>query len=147
MVKGLIAKQSLLERFASRHSLHAAVALPANLAMLPLRDKDLGSFLAPPFSRDPEAEYYLSGQFLEELAAASHGSILMYFETEYFGGVGAQAAAVFRDGELVFGPESGKRPINHALKLLGVQVTPPAHDEFEALGLHRRRSTEEWLRG
>jgi hypothetical protein len=89
---------------------------------------------------------YLSEQLIRELKiASSHGS-LVYFETEYFGGNGAQGAAVFREGELIFGPQSGSfGPINQALAVVGVRVVPPASDEFETAGLHRHRHTEDWL--
>jgi len=70
----------------------------------------------------------------------------MYFETSYFGGRGGQGAAVFQDGEIVFGPQwADTGPINRALGLLGVEVAPPAQDEFEAIGLHRHRDTEGWI--
>jgi hypothetical protein len=145
-VTGLVGKMETLERFADKHSLHRPVSLAKHLAILPLRDDDIDSFLAPPLTGFPKGFVYLSGQLLRELEAASRQGILLYFETEYFGGVGAQGAAVFRDGALVFGPSSAERgPINQALAMLGVRVMPPARDEFETVGLHRRRHTEDWL--
>ena len=72
----------------------------------------------------------------------------MYFETEYHGGHGGQGAAVFQNGELTFGPQWDELgPINHALMLLGVQIEPPAIDEFDTVGLCRHRTTEDWLTG
>ena len=71
----------------------------------------------------------------------------MYFETDYFGGAGCQGAAVFRSGATVFGPKSAEHgPINEALSLLGVRCVAPAHDEFETVGLHRHRRTDDWLK-
>ena len=71
----------------------------------------------------------------------------MHFETEYDAGLGGQGAAVFKDGELIFGPHwDGISPINRALKLLGVRGENPRRDEFQTVGLHLHRSTEEWLK-
>ena len=79
------------------------------------------------------------------LQTLSARSTLLYFETEYFGGMGTQGAAVFRDGELVFGPQAAELgPINNALAVLGVRTVPPAVDEFETVGLQRHRSVEDW---
>jgi hypothetical protein len=62
-------------------------------------------------------------------------------------GLGGQGAAVFEDGELVFGPQcEGIGPINHALKLLGVRVENPGLDEFQTVGLHLYRSSFGWLK-
>jgi hypothetical protein len=72
--------------------------------------------------------------------------MLMYFETDYFGGLGCQGAAVFQHGELIFGPQSAKTgAINQGLKLLGIRIKPPAQDEFETIGLDRHRDTERWI--
>jgi hypothetical protein len=145
-VTGIVAKPGALEAFADKHSLHQPVPLGEGLAILPLRDDDLDLFLKPPLTSYPEGFTYLSEQLVVELKLASAGWIIMYFETEYFGGSGGQGAAVFRNGEVVFGPKSAEYgPINEALAILGVQVVAPAHDEFETVGLHRHRHTEDWL--
>jgi hypothetical protein len=145
-VTGLIAKSETLDSFAQRHSLHAPIALCEGLAILPLRDEDIDSFIKPPLTGHSPGFIYLSEQLRSELAAASAGAYLMYFETEYFGGNGVQGAAVFHNGLLAFGPKSAQSgPINDALALLGVMTKPPAPDEFEHAGLHRHRHTEDWL--
>src|SRR5262249_13831328 len=145
-VTGLIANPTILETFAREHSLHRPVALAGGLAILPLRDVDIDSFLAPPCDYDDEHLQYLSRQLIDLLRRSSLQGPLMYFETEYFGGSGGQGAAVFQDGEVIFGPTWGTiGTINQALKLLGVRVAPPAHDEFDTVGLGRHRHTERWL--
>jgi hypothetical protein len=102
----------------------------------------------PPLTGYAEGFNYLSEQLVRELKIGSSSGCLVYFETEYFGGDGSQGAAVFREGELIFGPQSASfGPINDALAILGVRVVPPACDEFEAVGLHRHRNTEDWLVG
>lgn len=80
---------------------------------------------------------------------------IAYIETEYFGGIGRQSAAVWRNGTLVFGPEqTGNEDaatplldgaINRAVRLLGVN-RGNACDEFEALGLNKYRSNEDWIK-
>src|SRR5262249_48891583 len=135
-VRGLISKLEPLEAFACGHSLRRPIALPAGLSILPLRDTDLDAFLERPSSSNPEHTNILAEAFIDVLCTASRGEALVYFETDYFGGRGIQTAAVFRDGALVFGPESAEfGPINAALRLLGVGVTPPAADEFDTVGL------------
>jgi hypothetical protein len=67
-------------------------------------------------------------------------------ETDYVGGNGAQAAAVYRGVVEVMPPEStaigpvraSKGPINRALRSLGVMTTGGC-DEFETVGLDRYR--------
>jgi hypothetical protein len=145
-VTGLIAKSTILEAFSREHSLHLPIALSSQLALLPLRDMDLDSFLVAPASCDFEGFEHLSKQLLNELRRASHQGQLMYFETEYFGGLGGQGALVFQNGELIYGPQWAEvGPINQGLKLLGVSIEPPAQDEFEIVGLGRHRHTEGWL--
>lgn len=145
-VTGLIAKPAMLARFAQKHSLHVPITLAEGLAILPLRDEDIDSFLRPPMTGHPKGFSYMSEELASELKSASIGGALMYFETEYFGGTGTQGAAVFQDGTLIYGPAAAEfGPINKALALLGVGVVAPAADEFETVGLQRHRSTEDWL--
>jgi hypothetical protein len=145
-VTGLIAKPTLLEAFASRFSLHSPAPLNQGLAFLPLRDEDIDSFVSPPQSGYAEGFTYLSEQLAGVLSDASHAGSIVYAETDYFSGLGVQGAAVYLNGVLVFGPKSAAAgPINDALRLIGDTVTIPDVDEFEAVGLARYRSTDDWL--
>jgi hypothetical protein len=145
-VTGLVAKLELLEAFAAQKSLHQPVAIGQGFALLPLRDEDIDSFI-PSSLTDSVADFlYFTESLRTEFARASIGGDIVYFEADYFGGKGAQGAAVFSGGLLVYGPTSAATgPINEALRRLGVKVVAPAKDEFEALGLNRHRSTEDWL--
>ncbi|HVF68275.1 MAG TPA: hypothetical protein VM914_11455 [Pyrinomonadaceae bacterium] len=69
-----------------------------------------------------------------------------YVEAEYFGGTGGQAAVVWRHGETVFGPVHSDDAINRALRVFGVEAGGGL-DEFDAVGLGLRRSTDDWLEG
>lgn len=86
----------------------------------------------------------MSASLANLLSDLSADGPVAYIETEYFGGAGDQAAAVWKDRELAFGPEKQEiGPINAALAHLGV-TTEGDRDAFEAVGLHRHRSTEGW---
>jgi len=76
--------------------------------------------------------------------ALSKGSAIAYMETEYFGGEGYERSAVFRDAHVILGPLDGAGAINGALRALGV-AAQPGQQEFDAVGLGRHRSLEEWL--
>jgi len=145
IVTGLVARHAALRAFAAARTLPAPIALTETLSLLPLGPDELDRLMP-----DEQREFYGGFNFLSpRLAAvfkrASAHATLLYFETEYFGGMGNQGAAVFRDGELVFGPQAAELgPINNALAVLGVRAVPPAVDEFETVGLHRHASVEAW---
>ena len=70
---------------------------------------------------------------------------IAYVEAEYFGGTGGQSSIVWDKAEVKLGPISGEiGPINQALRLLGAKVLS-ARDEFEAVGLNRKRHMEDWI--
>nr|WP_298165895.1 hypothetical protein [uncultured Pseudomonas sp.] len=145
-VTGIIARPAVLASFASEKSLHPPVALPAGLALLALRDRYLDSFLPLPLTGGAEGFTYLSDQLLTVLFQLSSQGAVMYFETEYFGGVGTQGAIAMVDSRTIYGPQASESgSINRALAMLGVQVQPPACDEFDTLGLGRHRSAEDWF--
>jgi hypothetical protein len=145
-ITGLIAEPQLLPSFASQKSLHRPVALNHGLGFLPLRDEDIDSFTAPPQTGYPEGFNYLSEQLATEIARASQDGVIVYIETEYFGGTGSQGAALFENGALTYGPKSAELgPINEALRMIGVTSDASAVDEFEAVGLTRHRSNADWL--
>lgn len=145
-VTGLIARAEILQPFARDRSLHSPVPLYADLVILPLRDRDLDSFLKPPLTGYPEGFTYLASSLVQELLAASAEGNLMYFETEYFGGAGSQGAAVFRAGKFAYGPKAAVAgPINEALALLGVPSSSSGVDAFQTVGLGRYRWTADWL--
>lgn len=145
-VTGLIARRAALQAFAAAHALPAPVALTEVLALLPLGQDALDQLLPQPQLQFHAGFNYLSQGLSDLLCRNSQRATLLYFETEYFGGEGTQGAAVFRDGELVFGPQSAELgPINNALALLGVKPLPPAIDEFETVGLQRHGDNDSWL--
>jgi hypothetical protein len=81
-----------------------------------------------------------------EAAALSRGRAVVFVSAEFFGGVGEQAATLYRDGREERRFAAGYHAINEALAALGITAEPP-NDAFDTLGLGRYRRTEEWLSG
>jgi hypothetical protein len=66
-------------------------------------------------------------------------------ETDYFGGQGDQAAAVYRGDRVVMAPKAGAvGPINEALRHLGVRALPGL-DEFDTVSLRHFRDFDNLL--
>ena len=146
VLTGNVGSPEALQHFCKEQSLRSPIPLPQGLAILPLREKDVASILGAFTTGHVEGFNYLSEQMEDVLRLASSGSQLVFFETEYFGGVGSQGAVLFSNGTVAYGPKVAETgPINEALSLLGVRVSPSAHDEFETIGLHFHRGSEEWL--
>src|SRR5262245_17969674 len=63
-------------------------------------------------------------------------------ETDYYAGLGAQYAVVYRGATEVMPPAKGESgPINQALRILGVG-TKHGNDEFDTIGLGNYRSVD-----
>ena len=77
----------------------------------------------------------------EELSAQCS---LAYVEVELFGGAGTQAHAIFSAGKQVGPVVVSDSAVNQALRYLGFGKGE-AFDEFEAVGLGKCRSTDDWL--
>lgn len=67
---------------------------------------------------------------------------IAFVETDYFGGAGTQSATVWLNR--IKKDFNDIDAINQALKLIGVHADGYA-DEFDAVGLDRFRSNEDWL--
>ena len=78
------------------------------------------------------------------LGRLSATGVVAYVEADFFGGRGEQRCVVWRKGTLVLGPLEEDHAINRALGRLSVRHGL-FHDEFEAVGLSKHRSNEEWL--
>jgi hypothetical protein len=104
----------------------------------------LGAELSLPDLEDPAEAARLTGAIVPFTQALSlmplQGAVALVF-TQYSGGVGAQAAAVVREGALVFGPAVAIDAINTALAHLGVQPES-GQDLFDSVGLGQWRSMD-----
>jgi hypothetical protein len=138
------------------------VLLPGGLAMVPVT-RELVAGLDP----DAVGDERISPRWplLRQPAAAlarqvSAGRRALYIAGETFGGAGIQEAIGWQDGRLLYGPsgtcdlESGLEhgyhliprrdgAINAGLRVLGVRASQ-GQDEYQAIGLARRRHTEDW---
>ena len=133
-----------MNRILDGHSNLTAVDLRDDLRLIPLDDDDLDS-LASDFSTTTEGFNYLSPGLASFLSAQSAGGQLAYVETEYFGGMGSQAAISFGHGStLPPTPLTGDEAINRALRCISVTSTVPGVDEFDYIGLSRHRLTSGW---
>ena len=74
-----------------------------------------------------------------------HG-LIAYVEAEFFGGCGAQAHVLFKDGVALGSPVIAEDAINQALRHFGI-LPGGYHDEFAAVGLGRFRDTDDWTGG
>jgi hypothetical protein len=121
-----------------------AIPLVDGLSLIPLDDDALDS-VAADYSQTADGFSYLSPSLAAFLAEHSSHAALVYFETDYFGGDGTQAAVAYRDGHpLSPTPSSGDGAINRALGCLG--ITPNgAFDAFAYVGLSRYRHTSDWI--
>jgi hypothetical protein len=150
-INGFIATYEALSNAA--HSLNAArvCRLGGGFGFLPLTDEVARL-------EDPASEFAQFHRLTEPMVAwalaQSHRFPIAYIETDYFGGDGAQASVMWRNGSVDFGPIETvddhahrtpleKGAINQAVRRLGVQ-RGNALDEFEALGLGNFRDNEDW---
>ena len=129
---------------------HPVVALDRGLALLPMTELVLEEIVPGGEYRGALGFVGLPDGFDRVLAGWSVDGPVAYVEANFFGGIGAQRAIVWLAGELAFGPvgdevgrPSGPSPISRALARLGV-ARAAALDEFDAVGLGRHRTTEDW---
>ncbi|MBI3410792.1 MAG: hypothetical protein HY040_20845 [Planctomycetes bacterium] len=156
-IHGFIAKFEPLCHAARRLPNDRVLRLPLGFGFLPITEEIGGEAEPVPFD-------FLNRLTVRLSAWAENESVffsLAYIETDYFGGIGTQAAIVWKSGRVAFGPQQSKsewveqrlispplleNAINRALRLIGVDRGTVV-DEFEALDLGRHRSDERWLFG
>ncbi|HEU0053675.1 MAG TPA: hypothetical protein VFQ39_10875 [Longimicrobium sp.] len=95
-----------------------------------------------------EDTFFMLGTGLARLGAwlSRDGETAAYVETDYFGGTGTQAVIVWRDGVIARRAEKARLGvISSALTVyLGVEKGTE-HDAFDAVGLDRHRSNDDWV--
>jgi hypothetical protein len=95
-----------------------------------------------PAETTPEQVAATLGGLIGRLATVGLMGPVVVAVTEYFGGQGTQQSAVIELGTLSHGPFVGGDAISRGLRLAGVDKGECA-DEFEAVGLHRWRFTDD----
>jgi hypothetical protein len=163
-IQALIASSDILESIQRTYPAARVIPLPQNLALLPVT-KAFADDIAQIKSSSVRLAFHQFTQLTEAVAEfakeLSATAPVVYAETDYFGGRGAQAAIVWKNGEVVFGPLVTKNidddqqgvfattlsdeAINQALRRIGVVLTS-TRDEFDAVGLGRYRSNDDWLK-
>jgi hypothetical protein len=144
----LVARAAVLAPPAAALRTTRPLPLRFGLAILPLPEPALAELNGP----EPPPPLYLQLADLTPpvaafAAAASALGPVAFLEADYAGGVGYQAAVLWRAGRIALGPLHGERPgpINQALAQLGVRP-PDGCDEVDALGLDLESTSAAWLR-
>jgi hypothetical protein len=139
-ISGLVAAPHVLTSFATEHHLRAPIPLDQGFALLLLLDDDLDAMMPAPQAGRVEGFVYLSAQLDQLLRRGSAAGPLVYLETDYFGGIGTQAAVAYGRGDVLVAPRASEAfgPINDALRAIGARAVPPA-DEFWSVGLQHHR--------
>jgi hypothetical protein len=123
------------------------ISLPQGMSLVPLTERHFGggqSDILPDEEATVSNARMLSQSVSALASEISKSGIVAYIEAKFWAGVGTQAAVVWKDGSVTFGPVIGGDAINQALRLLGVD-RGDARDEFDALGLGKYRHTAEWI--
>lgn len=145
-LKAVIASSGLLTAAARDLAPARVVGLRQGMALIPMSDA-LSEAVADP-AQTPRTDFWdLPAGFDRVLAQWSQAGPVAYVESEYFGGIGEENVAVWRDGRLALGPlhllehepwPPEGNPVCRALRELGVRAGR-GHDEFDSLGLGEHR--------
>lgn len=144
-ISGVVARSGLFRSLGKEFDGQQPIELVDGFSFLPLDHENLDGIVGLNAGEAVEHFEYLTQALLTLLSRSSSVGDLAYIETGYFGGNGGQRAVAFRGGGLSFGPayrEIG--PINEALSILGVRAGANARDEFDAVGLGKHRSNEDF---
>ena len=144
-IRGFVARPETLAAVRARFPVAKLVALDAGFAWVPATD----ALMAEIDAADPAGErigrtidfVFDHPVMLRLLADLSRGGPIAFVETDYVDGRGAQAATACVDGQVVTSQEGDGRPINHALRAIGV-VRPSDEDEFDTVCLGKYRSMD-----
>ena len=144
-IQAIVTKSHVADRIRAVYPQLPSVGMRQGFIILPVDDLFVDSVTEPQASQSSETWMRLTDAFHDLLRELSRFGPLAYIETEYFGGVGGQGAAVYSDGMVVMKPEwSNSGTINRALKLIGVK-SRLLGDRFSALGLDQYRSNDDLM--
>lgn len=139
-ITAVIGSPDVIARVVSAAGCPQPISLIGGLQIAPLGHDQIDKLTALHPGEHVDGFNYLSAALRLALMNAVQEGTAAYIETDYFGGVGSQAATVFSDGSFAI-PEETTFPINAALRALGVRAAPGV-DEFDTLGLSRFRDLE-----
>lgn len=122
---------------------HRYVGLPFDLTLFPVVDGYVdawadrlgihGSFPVP------VCNFHVVHHMMKTIAV---DPLFAVIATDYFGGLGGQAAAAYHGDRVVLEPSSAQNSINTALRRLGVTLEGDK-DEFDTIGLGAFRDTRD----
>lgn len=155
-IRAMVSFPEVLTPLAATRPPARVVLLEQDLALIPITDEVAAALHCAHVRPPPETGFRaLTAGVYAALCVASMAEPIAYLEAEYLGRDGWQAAAVWSQGIIVYGPEylhptepfppRGEAPITEALRRLGAMPIG-LHDEFVAVGLGRHRSTAAWHR-
>lgn len=150
-LRALVAEKALLEKLAKPAGVRV-VELTKELSLIPLTEAQEAKVPG----KDVAAAY--DGlKVSKKLAAWASGApgAIAYIEADYGAGKDYQAAVVWENGEVNAGPwkdgtawdpreDARERPVNGALRILGVRHGSEFNDEWDAVALARHTETEAW---
>ena len=144
-LEALIGRADVLQPLTSFRAARV-VPLSGDLALLPMVEVLRNAIQSQ--NHDPEREpqwpfWHLSPEGAMTVAETCTEGALVYVEARFYAGVGTQASVGWSNGALRHGPVTAPDAINRALRFLGV-AADDGRDEFETVGLGRRRATHEW---
>jgi hypothetical protein len=158
-LRAIIGRPTACAALAAQFGAVQRVALRQGFEMVPLVGSLFDRLAFSTDASNPEAAAggwsSLGVQAEDRLAELSRIAPIAHVCTEYFGGVGEQAAVGFVDGRVatrsggvgrVLAWSSSIGPINDALAAIGV-ARERGKDEFDSLGLGEYRSMDEWEAG
>lgn len=147
-LRALLGERSVLQEAARSLRNARLAALVEDLVLLPLID-------GPADGAKPFPGLAITAPAAAAAKRASLKGPVAYIEADYSSGKDFQAAVVWTGGEVSGGPATdasawdprepglSERPVNSALRLLGVGAGECA-DEWDAVGLARYPTTEAW---
>ncbi|WP_330460835.1 hypothetical protein OIB37_30550 [Streptomyces sp. NBC_00820] len=151
-LQAVIARDEVLRAVARGLAAAATAPVGQGFSLMPMT-RELFDGVTDGSAAEPLGFWRLPAGFDGTLARWSTTGAVAYVESEYFGGVGEERAAVWDGGALVLGPlhlPEGQAfprdggPVSQALRRLGV-VAGATEDEFTAVGLDRHRCGEDWI--
>jgi hypothetical protein len=137
------------------------VPISAGFTMLPVTDEVVSRLDPRAIGDERIPGNWVLRQPVAALARAmSHDRRVLYMFSETAGGPGTKEAIAWYEGRLLYGPsgtcdvEEDFEPgyhlapddnaVNAGLRAIGVKATAD-HDEYQTVGLDKRRMTEDWL--
>jgi hypothetical protein len=156
-IQAFISREELLREITQHYPTALVISLSQGFGMLSVTKQFYDGLPNPQHPYEADNRFlYLGPKLLQIGKVFSIKALLAYVETEYFGGAGFQGAVVWANGQIIFGPaltgdgedfQTDDLPdgaINIALRKLGVLIGD-SHDEFDAIGLGKRRDNERWI--